>query len=331
MTESGTRKKNAESWCFVYVADIQPGSPRSFRYNPSWQANWEVARKQIIEVDPELLLVGGDLTRDGSVHPAELEEMKADLDQLPFPVHAVPGNMDTGNKHTDVVGRNRGPDQCSDVELNVTSAQLQRFASIVGPLWWSFDHRGVRFSGVADMVINSGLPEEQEFWQWAEEQAEREPADHHVWITHYPPFADRPDESDWDLTKDDEYIDWYFTIDQPGRGRLLDLFSDTETDIVISGHVHCHRVRETRGIRFEIAPATSFSQWGKRWPDGDPTLGFLRYDVTADGIESTLVPLRKTHQLEGYGPGGHPASHVRDYSLAWEKPSMEDAGKVVEE
>jgi predicted phosphodiesterase len=310
----------AAPWTFVVVADMQPGSPRSFRYNPSWQKNWEQAHAQVLALDPELMLVPGDLTRDGSIHRFELEAMKEDLDALPFPVHVIPGNMDTGNKHTDRPGVHRGPargpNQSSDVELNVTSEELQQFASVFGPLWWSVDHRGVRFSGCADMAINSGLPEERAFWRWAETQVQRPQADHHVWITHYPPFVQDPDEPDWDIETD--YRSWYFSIDQPGRRRLLDLFHATGVDLAVSGHVHCHKVFEAEGIRFEIAPATSFGQWGAHWPDGDDTLGFLRCDVDADGITTTAIPLETTYDLEGYGPGGHPAPHTRDYSLAWE-------------
>lgn len=164
-----------EPWTFIHVADIQPGSPKSYRHDPSWIRNWYEAKEQILEIKPDLLLVGGDLTRDGSIHRYELEEMKGELASLPFPVHVVPGNMDTGNKHTLLSGRHRGPDQCSDVELNVTSAQLQQFAWVFGPLWWSTDHKNVRFSGFADVVVNSGLPEESEFWAWAESQKRRAP------------------------------------------------------------------------------------------------------------------------------------------------------------
>ena len=89
--------------------------------------------------------------------------MKADLDGLPFPAHVAAGNMDTGNQHTDRNGVHRGLDQCTDLELNVTPAQLQQFASVFGSLSWSIDHKDVRFSGFADLVVNSGLPEEAEF------------------------------------------------------------------------------------------------------------------------------------------------------------------------
>jgi hypothetical protein len=225
--------------------------------------------------------------------------------------------MDTGNKHTDRPGRYRGPDQCSDLELNVTSAQLRQFASVFGPLWWSYEHHNVRFSGIADLVINSGLPEEALFWEWAEVQASRPHPEHHVWVMHYAPFMDHPDEPQWQIEDPEQYHNWYFSLDQPGRERLLSLFEATRAEIVISGHVHCHRVVYARGIRFETAPATAFAQMRDRWPDGDPTLGFTRYKVHEAGIDAAFVPLAKTYQLEGYGPGGHPAPHARDYSLAW--------------
>jgi hypothetical protein len=113
-------------------------------------------------------------------------------------------------------------------------------------------------------------------------------------------------------------INWYFSIDQPGRERLLALFGATGAEIVISGHVHCHKVTVARGIRFEIAPAPAFPRFGDRWPDGDPALSFLRYDVSETGIAPSFVPLARAYHLEGYGPGGgHPAPHVRGYSLAW--------------
>jgi hypothetical protein len=128
---------------------------------------------------------------------------------------------------------------------------------------------------------------------------------------------DEADEPGWQVDDPAQYRQWYFSVDQPGRGRLLDFFQATGAEIVISGHIHCHHVAYARGIRFEISPAPSFAQMQEYWPDGDPTLGFLRYDVSEAGIEVSLVPLARTYDLPGYGPGGHPAPHARDYSLAW--------------
>jgi len=310
-----------DSWRFVHVADMQPGSPKSFRYLPQLTENWRAAQRQIRAAAPEVLLVGGDLTRDGNVHRFELEEMRADLDGLGVPYRVVPGNMDTGNKHIRVAGcHRRNPQQYDDVGLNVTSAQLRNFAEVFGPLQWSFDHRGVRFSGFTDMVVNSGLPEEDAFWRWAEEQARRPRARHHVWVMHYALFVERPDEPDWDPTQPEHYHDWYFSVDQPGRGRLMDLFQSTGATLVISGHIHCRRALMADGIRFDYAPATSFGQWAGRWPDGDPALGFMVYTVSADGITGRFEPLREVVQAAGepYGVGGHPLPAARDYGMAWD-------------
>ena len=327
------------SWQFVYIGDMQPGSPKSFRCIPALMENWYTAKRQIQDIAPDLVLVGGDITRDGNVHGFELEEMRSELGGLGCPYHVVPGNMDTGNKHTHVNGRHRGSDhQYTDLELNVTSGQLQHFSSVFGPLWWSVDHQNVRFSGFPDVAINSGLPEEDAFWAWAEEQKHREPLGHHVWIMHHALFADRPDEPNWDITDRERYHNWYFCLDEPGRSRVLDLFKATSTSVVITGHIHCRHRVVAEGIRFDYGPATSFGQWADRWPDGDTTLGFLVYTVDDSDIACEFVPLeRVSTRTDSYGVGGHPCAEARDYSEARDQsfaatlngrvPTLADVGR----
>ena len=311
-----------ESWTFVHVADLQPGSPRSFRYRPAWRDNWETAKAQITALRPELLLVGGDLTADGWLHEWELAEMRTELDALPFPWYAVPGNMDTGNKHTDRNGA-WWPER-RDIDLNVTSAQLQRFARVVGPLQWTFVHRNVRFSGFYGAVGGSGLPEEAEMWRWLESLAALPRARYHVMVMHYALFMDRPDEPTWDIADPDQYLPWYFTIDEPHRSRMLRAFHAAGVTEVISGHIHCRRRDVFEGIVFQKAPAVCFPQMADYWPDADPALGFLRYDVTDKGLAATFVPLTRISRREGYGPSGHPRPDQIDYSLAWGRdPALE--------
>ena len=116
-------------WTFAHVADIQVGSPRSFRFAPAWNENWATARRQIVERDPEFLLVGGDLTRDGFLHRYELEAIRRDLDDLPFPAHVIPGNMDAGNKHAHRQGPNPKRD---DMAWNIRPDTLAQFESEIG-------------------------------------------------------------------------------------------------------------------------------------------------------------------------------------------------------
>ena len=303
-------------WTFVHVADMQPGSPRSFWFNPAWAENWKTAQKQIRETSPELLLVGGDLTRDGSIHDFELEAAKADLDAMPFPCHVIPGNMDTGNKHAPCQGAR---DDRDDLALNVTSEELRKFASHFAPIPWSFVHRNVRFSGFYAAVAGSGLPEENGMWDWLEGLPELPRAGHHVIITHYPLFLDTLDQPTFDITKPDEYLPWYFSIDRPHRVRMMDAFKASGVTIAISSHIHCRKTDVVQGIRFIKSPATCNAQMTGRWEDADGTLGFLRFDVTDEGIADTLVPLERVSTAKGYGPGGHPKPELRDYAKAWEE------------
>ncbi len=312
---------NDDAWSFVYVTDMQPGSPKSYRFRPSYLDNWKTARKQIIEIKPDFMLVGGDITRDGTLHVWELEEMRADFESMGIPYYVVPGNMDAGNKFTDLEGPHANR---RDTEICITSDSLERFESVFGPHAWSFTHKNLRVSGFCDMLLGSDLPEERHLKAWLEaqrsEQRENPQREHRIWILHYALFADAPDEPAWDIRKTEEYTGWYFTVDHAHRDWLMKLFIDAHAERVITGHIHCRKDYFVNNIHFDLAPSTAFSQWDDRWPDGDPTLGFFRFDVNGPDMKRSFVPLRTVSQrTDGYGPGGHPTPEMRDYSLAWEK------------
>ena len=307
-------------WRFIYVTDMQPGSPKSYRFRPAFLDNWKTALRQIIELAPEFVLVGGDVARDGTLHRWELEEMKSDFESINAPYYVVPGNMDAGNKRTSI----EGPDpNRRDLEIGISSNLIGQFESVFGPSHWSFVHKNVRVSGFCDMLLGSGLPEERELKSWLEleraVQRNNPGGEHRVWLMHYPLFVDSPGEREWDITKSDEYHSWYFTVDFNHRQWLLDFFKETHTERVITGHIHCRKDHVAEGIHFDLAPGTGFSQWNDHWPDGDPTLGFYQFDVTDRGMHRTFVELDPVStRTDGYGPGGHPTEEMRDYSLAWE-------------
>ncbi len=314
-----------DNWSFVVVSDMQPGSPKSYRFNPAWLENWRTARQQILDLvpQPEFLLIAGDLTRDGTIHRWELETMRDDLDAMRIPWHAVPGNMDIGNKHTD----RQGPDpDRDDVSLNMTSDALGQFESLFGPSRWSFAHRNARVSGFCDILLGSGLPEEAALWEWLDAQTAKPRSRFHVWLMHYALFADRPDEPQWDIADPEQYFQWYFCVDQSSRDRLMEVFKATGATRVVSGHIHRRRHVTAEGIHFDFAPATSKAQWAGHWPDGDGTLGFLQYHVGEEEMTCEFVPLeRVSTRTDGYGPGGHPRPEARDYSLAREPLDTSEA------
>jgi 3',5'-cyclic AMP phosphodiesterase CpdA len=300
------------SWRFVHVTDIHLGSERSYRFNPAWVENWKTAVRQIRALAPDLLLVGGDITRDGTIHEFEFAESCAALDATGLPWHLVPGNMDAGNKVTDRNGPSADRD---DPSLNLTEEQVERFNRLARPTPWSFDHRGIRFSGFYEIVTGSELPCDREARRWLASLADLPPARAHVMLNHYPLFVHEPDEPLYDLTDPDHYHDWYFGVDPKPRRFLMEAYRRAGVTHVLSGHIHCRRPPIMAGGMLHCkGPSTAFPQFGDRFPDGDDTLGFLSFTVTEDAIVPEFTALETvSHRTDGWGPGGHPKPEARIY------------------
>lgn len=301
------------TWSFAHACDLHLGSPHSYRYDPSRNANWATARKQLAAFSPDLLLVGGDVTRDGDTHEWEYRMVKDDFASLPCPAFVIPGNQDVGNKHATAQGTLFT--ERDDRKLNVTSERLALFASYFGPINWTLVHRQVRFTGFYDAVIGSGLPEEERLWHMLEHLAELPRVAHHVVVMHYALFIDALDEPEFDITKREDYLPWYFSVSGPHRRRLVDLLKRAGVGIIFSGHIHRRRpVQWVEGMRyFQGAAVGGRPQWADKWPDGDPTIGFYRCDVSPQRIEVTFVPVEPPSTLAMRGPLGHPLPHLREY------------------
>lgn len=260
-------------------------------------------------LNPSFLIVGGDMTRDGATHRFELEQIKADLDQLPFPYYCIPGNHEVGNKYL------------ASSSVSIQKEYIRLYRSVFGPSAWSFTHGNVRFRGFNALLAGSGLKEESELWEWLSDQVSQSEMKYNVWIIHPALFIDDMKEPNWDVKINRN--DWYFGIDEPHRSKILRIFKEAGADIVVSAHIHCRRRRVVDGIEFLNAPATSFPQWADRWPDGDATPGFLHFNVTPEKIISEFLPLSRVSNREGYGPGGNPPIEGRDYSRSREKPPLD--------
>lgn len=317
-------------WTFIHVNDSHMGTPRSFRFRPAVNRRWAAIKQQIADSGADLLIHGGDLTRDGDIHEFEYQQAKEDLEALPFPCFVIPGNMDVGNKHATANGVKRKWDAqglgWNDPDLNMTAERLDLFASWFGPIHWSFVHRNVRFTGFFAAVAGTGLPQEERFWRLLERIPDLPATEHHVAMMHYWPFIESLDEPAWDLTNADQYDNWYFSIDPPHRQRLWDCLCKAGVDHLFCGHVHTGRsVQEVDGIRIHRTPAAgNTSQMSERWADAETRFGFQRCDVTDAGIDVTFVPgHEQCGEFDSYGPMGHPPAELRDYSIARECPALE--------
>lgn len=311
------------SWRFLHVNDSHMGTPRSYRFRPAVNQRWGAIKRQMAAIDADLLLHGGDLTRDGDTHEYEYQLARDDLDTLPFPTVVIPGNMDVGNKHT--ASQGMMPDR-NDVALNMTAKRLDLFASYFGPVHWTFLHRDVRFTGFFAAVAGSGLPQEGRLWHLLQKLPELPRARHHVAVMHYWPFMEVPDEPTWHIRDEIGYYNWYFSIDPPHRQRVLDLLKAAGVEILFCGHVHTGRpVQMVDGMRlYRTPPAGNTSQLAERWSDAETRFGFHRCDVSQSGIEVTFIPGHdQCEEFGAYGPMGHPPVDQRDYSVAREQPPLQ--------
>ena len=307
---------------FLHINDHHLGTPRSYRFRPAVNRRWAAIKAQLAGVDADLLLVGGDLTRDGDTHEYEYRLAREDLESLPFPAFVIPGNMDVGNKHT--CRQSARPDR-DDIALNVKSSRLHLFSSYFGPIQWTFLHREVRFTGFYAAVAGSGLPEEDQFWRFVERLPSQPRGRHHVAMMHYWLYMDEPAEPNWDIGTKEEYLLWYFGIDEPHRSRLLGVLQDAGVDVLFCGHVHTGRpVEQVGGLRVYKTPAAgNTAQLTGRWDHIETRQGFQRCQVTADGIDVAFVPgADQCEEFGSWGPQGHPTLEERDYSVAREQPPL---------
>ncbi len=320
--------RDASAWTFLHVNDSHMGTARSYRFRPAVNKRWAAIKAQMAAEPADLLVHGGDLTRDGETHEFEYLQAREDLDTLPFPSFIIPGNMDVGNKTATVNGdKSRGPQAWDwhDPDLNVTAERLDLFASYFGPIHWSVLHRDVRFTGFYAAVAGSGLPQEDRMWRMLERLPDLPAARHHVAVMHYWPFIEQVDEPAWDLTDADQYYDWYFSIDPPHRQRLWGLLQKAKVEVLFCGHVHTGRsVQVADGIRvYRTQAAGNTGQLLDRWEDADTRFGYHRCQVTEQGIDvAFVVGDEQCDEFDSFGPWGHPAVSERDYSVARENPPL---------
>ena len=320
-------------WSFLHVNDSHMGTPRSYRFRPAINQRWAAIRQQMSGESADLLLHGGDLTRDGETHEFEYLQSREDLETLPYPVFVIPGNMDVGNKHAATNGVKLKWDPHGlgwhDPDLNMTAERLDLFASYFGPIHWTFQHRNVRFTGFYAAVAGTGLPQEQRMWRMLERLAKLPKSEHHVAVMHYWPFMESLDEPAWDLTQGDQYDNWYFSIDPPHRQRLWDLLSASNVEILFCGHVHTGRtVQHVDGIRIYRTPAAgNTAQLSERWSDAETRFGYTRCLVQpGEPIDvQFILGNEQCDEFGTYGPLGHPPVDERDYTVAREKPPLRTA------
>ena len=116
--------------------------------------------RYVSKVAPDLVIHLGDLSMDGAHDPADLRYARGQLDRLPVPWHAVPGNHDIGDN----------PRLGSPAGETVDADRLQRWLDIVGPDRWALTLNGWTMLGINAQLAGTGLAAENAQWSWLEQR-----------------------------------------------------------------------------------------------------------------------------------------------------------------
>lgn len=218
------------------------------------QANWDAVIHHVAADAPDAVIHLGDLTQDGAHDPASLAYGRQQLDRLPVPWHAVPGNHDVGDN----------PWPGSPPGITVDAARRQHWLDAVGADNWSLTADGWRMLSINAQLFGSGLEAEEQQWCWLEEQVRHCPENQALVLLSHKPLTG----SDAELADSPGYR----FVPQSDWRRLGELCEGRKLALVLSGHIHQYRHSAPDGIAHLWVPTT----WAVLPDDTQPVLGEKR-------------------------------------------------------
>jgi len=247
----------------IFVSDthLSPDAPEA-------QENWAAVARYVTAAAPDLVIHLGDLSLDGARNPADLDHARGQLEMLPVPWAAVPGNHD--------IGDNPLPGRPEDQP--VTEARRQRWLDVVGADYWALVIADWTLLAVNSQLAGSGLAAEASQWSWLEDQLRRADAGQRIALLAHKPLTTGASE----LAAAPAYRFW----PAASRDRLTHLFAGRPPALFISGHVHQSRELHLDGTGHVWVPTT----WAVLPDNAQPVLGAKRCGVLSLAFGTGLTP-----------------------------------------
>jgi 3',5'-cyclic AMP phosphodiesterase CpdA len=222
--------------------------------------------------EPDLVVNTGDIV---IVDPDAADDRDAAMrihERINAPLQVLPGNHDVGECAAEPW---RG--------IGVSSRRVQSFRSAWGSDRFvllgdaAHDAQGWAFVGINSELASSGLPEEDEQWQWLKEVAVEATGMSVMLFLHKPLVID-------DGTREG------VTVSAASRERLLGMFRDADLRVVGNGHVHRFRCTTDGSAMAVWAPSLSFSPPAEpHLKFGPGTAGIVEYTVRGRQVDARFV------------------------------------------
>lgn len=253
---------------------------------PQYTDNWRLVAAAVTALQPDLVVHTGDLTRDGADSDDDLVYARAEMDALPLPWLAIPGNHDVGDDPASA--------QDSSTPQEILPVRLERYRRVFGDDYWCRDMDGWRLIGLNTQLCNSDMAEEAEQAAFLDEAVASAEGRSIALFVHKPLFARAPDVQD----------DGSKFLNPPMRQRLEDMIRHDHVRLVASGHLHLSHFLQKDGADRVWAPSTAFIIGQDRRPMmGRKEVGFVEYRFDGERVAHTVhFPTNLTrHAVAGTG------------------------------
>ncbi len=304
---------------FVIIADTHITDEEGRVIVDSYQTGNNVASvycdliERVSSMEPAFVVHLGDITHPTPNSPdyggTALAFHKAS-ETFSMPYYLVPGNHDVGEKIFPA-------SPISDQKISITKYNINLYEQHFGRQRFHFQHQECLFIVINSMLINSGLEEEQEQWDWLEQTLRNHAGDRAFVFSHYPLYLSTMDEPAH-----------YDNIDEPGRSRMLDLLQQYNVEGFYAGHVHNFFYNHLEGMHQFVLPSTSIVRHDyleffrttanrKKGRFDTAKTGFFWVDVFADGHVPHLVRTNGEHRYKTHSWRDHGGSLTMDLRMPW--------------
>ena len=269
--------------------------------------------ERVNSMAPAFVVHLGDITHPTPISPDYGETALAfhkASEILSMPYYIVPGNHDIGEKIFPLL-----PDL--DDQITITKRNIGLYEQHFGQQRFSFQHQDCLFMVINSMLINSGLEEEREQWDWLEQTLQDHAGNRTFIFSHYPLYLSAADEPAH-----------YDNVDEPGRSRMLDLLRRFNVEGFYAGHVHNFFYNHLDGMHQFVLPSTSIVRHDYLEFFRTTTIrelgrfdtaktGFFWVDVYPDGHVPHLVRTNGEHRHMTHSWRDHGGSLTMDLRMPW--------------
>lgn len=202
-------------------------------------ANWNAAARYARRSAVDLTIHLGDISFDAINTPAQLAEARALVEQWPTPMRLIPGNHD--------IGDNPGTQGIPGHEW-LSDARRSLYLASFGEDRWAIDAGQWRLIAFDAQLLGSGMPAEDDQWDWIAGEFENARGRPIVVFLHKPMFENPATDTDHHMRY----------VPRAARDRLLAFFAGADVRLVLCGHAHQYLDRSFDGVRHVWLPSCAF-------------------------------------------------------------------------